>query len=105
MVKVMDEKYRLDIDDLENVTGGTQVAATTPRLSVGDRVTIRLYPEYGVGTVTNVYLKIQCGLVRSILMPVLWMPPRMNFCRRDGMNWKNILLHQQTHLLRKTYRH
>ena len=36
MVKVMDEKYRLDIDDLENVTGGTQVAATTPRFSVGD---------------------------------------------------------------------
>ena len=56
MVKVMDEKYRLDIDDLENVTGGTQVAATTPRFSVGDRVTIRLYPEYGVGTVTNVYI-------------------------------------------------
>ena len=57
MVKVMDENYRLDIDDLENVTGGTGESYPVPKYNVGDRVLLNVYPDYGVGTVMNVYFK------------------------------------------------
>ncbi len=68
----MDENNRLDLNDLENVTGGTGEPHTgpryqvdggsgesypAPRYKVGDKVLLKDYPKYGVGTVKNVYLK------------------------------------------------
>ena len=48
--------HRLNDSELGAVTGGSGGCTTTPRFQVGDRVSLMVYPEYGVGTVTNVYM-------------------------------------------------
>ncbi len=56
----MTDKNLMNNEELKNVTGGSVSAtpsATTPKYSVGDKVTVLLYSEFGVGTVTNVYFK------------------------------------------------
>lgn len=57
----MTDKNIMKNEELEKVTGGATnsatPSATTPKYSVGDKVTVLLYPEFGVGSVTNVYLK------------------------------------------------
>ncbi len=42
--------------ELEKVAGGVNGYASAPRFSVGDKVTLIVYPEFGVGVVKNVYM-------------------------------------------------
>ena len=57
----MTNKMLMKNEELEKVSGGVSFSATpsanTPKYSVGDKVTVFLYPEFGVGTVRNIYLK------------------------------------------------
>lgn len=45
------ENNRLNEEQLENVTGGSAADVRTQIFFVGDKVLLRVYPEYGVGTV------------------------------------------------------
>ncbi len=57
----MTDKIIMENEELEKVTGGLSFSATpsatTPKYNVGDKVSVLLYPEFGIGTVRNVYLK------------------------------------------------
>ncbi len=50
------EKGKLDDDLLDQVAGGASGDIPPQRFGVGERVMLRLYPEYGVGIVRNVSL-------------------------------------------------
>ncbi len=45
------EDRRLTDEQLINVAGGAGGSIPPQRFNVGDRVLLRIYPEYGVGTV------------------------------------------------------
>ena len=51
----MEDKNRLSDSSLEKAIGGAGGYASAPRFKVGDKVTLIVYPEYGIGTVVNVY--------------------------------------------------
>ena len=52
----MKDKNGLNEKELEQATGGIIADAPRQLYSVGDKVTLLVYPEYGVGTVTGVQL-------------------------------------------------
>ncbi len=52
----MEEKNRLNEVELEEVAGGANGYASAPRFNVNDKVTLIVYPEFGVGVVKNVYM-------------------------------------------------
>ena len=45
------EKLLLTEEQLENVAGGAGPDISPQRFNIGDHVLLRIYPEYGVGTV------------------------------------------------------
>ena len=47
----MGNNNKLTDEQLREVSGGSQVVIPPQRFNVGDRVLLRIYPEYGVGTV------------------------------------------------------
>ncbi len=42
---------KLKDEQLKNVAGGSNVTINPQRFNVGDKVILRIYPEYGVGIV------------------------------------------------------
>ena len=52
----MEEKSRLNEAELKEVAGGANGYGSAPRFDVGDKVSLMLYPEFGVGVVKNVYM-------------------------------------------------
>ncbi len=52
----MEEKNMLNEVELKEVAGGANGYASAPRFNVGDKVTLIVYPEFGVGVVKNVYM-------------------------------------------------
>ena len=48
--------HRLNDSELEAVTGGSGECTSMLCFQVGDRVSLIVYPEYGVGTVIRVYM-------------------------------------------------
>ncbi len=53
----MENKNILNDDELKEVAGGATGYASTARFSVGDKVTLIVYPEFGIGVVKSVYMK------------------------------------------------
>lgn len=53
----MTDRNMINDAELENVTGGVTGIASTPRFSIGDKVMLLVYPEFGVGTVMSVYMQ------------------------------------------------
>ncbi len=53
----MEEKNILNEAELEEVAGGVIGYASAPRFSVDDKVTLIVYPEFGIGVVKNVYMR------------------------------------------------
>lgn len=51
----MTDKNILNDNELQEVTGGS-VSTSTPRFQVGDKVSLIVYPEFGVGVVQKVYM-------------------------------------------------
>ncbi len=50
----MEDKNRVQDTELEKVAGGYGYPPVS-RYKVGDKVTLAVYPEYGIGTVVSVY--------------------------------------------------
>lgn len=50
-------KVALNLDQLGSVTGGTPDGPLLPpaKYSVGDKVSLFAYPEYGVGVIKHIY--------------------------------------------------
>ena len=54
----MSEMIMMNENELETITGGALgTTASTPRFAIGDKVMLLVYPEFGVGTVMNVYMQ------------------------------------------------
>ncbi|WP_022776999.1 hypothetical protein [Butyrivibrio sp. AE3009] len=53
----MSEIIMVKDNELENIAGGAAGTASTPRFAIGDKVMLLIYPEFGVGTVMNVYMQ------------------------------------------------
>ncbi|MBQ3797134.1 MAG: hypothetical protein II842_12830 [Butyrivibrio sp.] len=53
---MMEDKNRVNDNELTAVTGGAATKASAPRFQVGDKVTLIVYPEFGIGTIVNVYM-------------------------------------------------
>ncbi len=51
----MENNNKLNEVELKEVAGGANGYASAPRFNVGDKVTLIVYPEFGIGTVKNVY--------------------------------------------------
>ena len=54
---IMEKKNTVSDVELKEVTGGANSYASTARFSVGDKVTLIVYPEFGIGVVKSVYMK------------------------------------------------
>lgn len=50
-------KQPLNDDQLNNIAGGNGVDIPVPHFSKGDKVTLIIHPEYGIGIVLSVFLE------------------------------------------------
>lgn len=53
----MTAQNMMEESELFYVAGGTNSDTTAPRFKVNDKVTLIVYPQFGIGIVKNVYQK------------------------------------------------